>query len=93
MTKKKLTPKQEKFCQEFILNGGNATEAYKSAYSTKNQAEKTTNENACRLKADSKVAARIRDLQMTIEEEFVISAVQKKKWLKVAYQQDEESKK
>ena len=28
----KLTPKQEKFVQEYLSNGGNATQAYKVAY-------------------------------------------------------------
>lgn len=63
-----LTPKQEKAIQAYLTNGGNKTQAYKSAYSTKKMNEKTINENACRLFKDSKVAARLKELQKEIEE-------------------------
>lgn len=58
-----LTPRQEKFAQEFILTG-NASEAYRRAYpkSLKWKPE-TVNENASRLKGNSKVSARIEELR------------------------------
>jgi len=55
----KLTLKQERFCQAYIANGGNATEAYKTAYGAEGYAPKTLNEAACRLSNLSKVSARI----------------------------------
>ena len=58
-----LTLRQEKFVQEFMLTD-NASEAYRRAYpkSLKWKPE-TVNENASRLKANSKVSARIDELR------------------------------
>jgi phage terminase small subunit len=61
----KLTSKQEKFCQS-IADGMNQTDAYKSAYSCKNQTEKTIWANASRLGDNSKVIARISELKAQI---------------------------
>jgi phage terminase small subunit len=60
--KDKLTGKQEKAAQHYVEHG-NKSAAYRHAYSTKNQAEKTINENASRLFANSKVLARVKELQ------------------------------
>lgn len=67
MAKQNLTPKQEKAVQEFLINGGNKTAAYRVAYSTSNMKESTINENACRLFANSKVKARLEALQAKLE--------------------------
>lgn len=61
----KLTAKQEKFCQS-IADGMNQTDAYKSAYSAKNQTEKTLWANASRIANNSKVLARISELKAKI---------------------------
>ena len=66
----KLTLKQETFCKEYISNGGNATQAYKKAYDCKKMKDKTINENACRLLKDSKVGARLKELQQPFQEKF-----------------------
>jgi len=64
MTKPKpLTAKQEAFAVEYVDNGGNASAAYRHAYETTGSAEKTVWENASRTLADSKVAARVLELQ------------------------------
>jgi len=63
-----LTIKQEKFVLKYF-ECGNASEAYRYAYSTKNQKEKTINENASRLANDSKILARLKELQAKAEEE------------------------
>lgn len=63
----KLTHRQELAIQEYFTNGGNKTQAYKSAYSTSRMTEKTINENASRLFKNSKVLARIEELQKEIE--------------------------
>lgn len=62
MREKKLTEKQEKFCQR-IADGMNQTEAYRSAYSAKNQTEKTLWANASRIANNSKVLARVSALK------------------------------
>jgi hypothetical protein len=59
---KPLTVKQEKASQHFVEHG-NKSAAYRHAYSTKNQAATTINENASRLFANSNVSARVKELQ------------------------------
>ncbi len=66
----KLTFKQEIFCKEYISNGGNATQAYKKAYNCSKMKNKTINENASRLLKDSKVGARLKELQQPFQEKF-----------------------
>ena len=66
----KLTSKQETFCKEYISNGGNATQAYKKAYDCSKMKDKTINENASRLLKDSKVTARLKDLQEPFQKRF-----------------------
>jgi len=58
----KLTPKQESFVLAYIETG-NASEAYRRAYSQKGMSEKTVNEAASRLLKNSKVAARLTALR------------------------------
>lgn len=58
----KLTPKQEKFCLEFI-QCGNAAEAYRRAYSAEKMKPETIWSNASRIMADSKVLARVSELR------------------------------
>lgn len=58
-----LTIKQEKFCQLYIENGGNASEAYKGSYNTKKMTSKTINETASRQFNNHKIAARLEELQ------------------------------
>lgn len=69
----KLTIKQEKFCQLYIENGGNASEAYRGSYSTKKMSNKTVNEAASRLINDSKLAARVMQLQAKHAEKHEIT--------------------
>lgn len=61
-----LTPKQEKFCQN-IIKGSTQRDAYKKSYDIKTMSDKTIDEAACRLMADSKIAARIERLYNNIE--------------------------
>jgi len=60
-----LTDKQSRFAQA-IADGKAQTEAYISVYNTENMARKTIHENASRLMANSKVAARIDTLRKTV---------------------------
>jgi phage terminase small subunit len=57
-----LTPKQEQFCQAYI-ESNNATEAYRRSYSTSAMKKSTIHRTAHALMQNSKVAARIGDLQ------------------------------
>lgn len=56
-----LTAKQEKFALAYVKTT-NASEAYRTAYSPKKMTSKTINEEASRLLANPKVAARVKEL-------------------------------
>lgn len=75
-----LTPKQEKLCQKFI-ELGNASEAYRQSYNAENMKPETIHRKVHDLLKQDKIAARVRELQLKIEEKFEITAIQKKKWL------------
>lgn len=60
---RRLTEKQEKFCQYYLDTEGNASEAYRMAYDTSNMKPETVWSNASRLLDDSKVAARISEIR------------------------------
>lgn len=62
-----LTVKQEKFCQSYIETG-NASEAYRQAYSTSKMKPETVNRNAKKLLDSNKIATRVRELQKKHEE-------------------------
>ena len=57
-----LTPRQEKFCQEYAITN-NRSEAYRRAYSTKNMKEATVNNNAYMLMKNSDILERVKMLQ------------------------------
>ena len=61
--KQSLTAKQEAFCQYYV-DTGIATEAYRMAYDTSGMKPSTTWSNSCRLLSNSKVAARISEIQL-----------------------------
>lgn len=73
----KLTPKQERFCQE-IVKGGNLSDAYRVAFKPKGMKPKTINEKACRLMAEGKIQARKNELL-----EPIVSKVQvtREQWM------------
>lgn len=75
-----LTAKQEKFVQG-IIEGKSQAEAYRSAYNTKKMADKTIWENASRLMADSKVAARVNELRSQMMAASIMSAKGRLEWL------------
>lgn len=84
-----LTPKQELFVQK-ILEGMTQADAYRSAYSTKRMADKTIWENASRLMADSKVAARLKELRDKIATDSIMSAQERLEWLTRLIKNEEE---
>lgn len=85
-----LTPKQEKFVQG-IIEGMSQADAYRSAYSTKNMADKTIWENASRLMSDSKVAARVQELRDKVMTPSIMTAQERLEWLTSIVKSTEES--
>ena len=65
---KQLTIKQEKFVLKYF-ECGNATEAYKYAYSTKKMKDKTIIECASRLLSDRNITTRLEELRAKAEAE------------------------
>ena len=63
----KLTVKQEGFVQD-VFTGIYLAQAYRNNYNTENMADKTVWEAASRLMADSKVTARLIELQEVASE-------------------------
>ena len=59
---RKLTIKQEKFINKF-LECGNASEAYRFAYSTSRMKDTTVNVKAIELLRNGKIAVRLKELQ------------------------------
>ena len=57
-----LTAKQEAFCQA-IADSMTQADAYRTAYNAVNMKPSTVQENACRMMADSKMAARVAELR------------------------------
>ena len=57
-----LTQKQEKFCLSYIETG-NASEAYRRAYSCENMKYATINNNASKALEHNEIAARIAELR------------------------------
>lgn len=68
----KLTPKQERFCN-YYLETGNASEAYRRAYSCERMAPNTINRKAAELLNNGKITARVGHLQEALQERSDIS--------------------
>jgi len=60
---RKLTPKQERFAALYVSNGGNATEAYRSAYACARMSPAAITEEASRLRRRPDIALRIDELR------------------------------
>ena len=70
--KPKLTVKQEKFAQAYIETG-NASEAYRQAYSAEKSSPEAIWVNASKLLANAKVALRVAELQMQAQERHEVT--------------------
>lgn len=70
--KKKLTPKQEKFCQEFIKTG-NQSDAYRTAYNSENMLPATINNKAYQLINQDDIRARVVQLQAQVAKKFEVT--------------------
>lgn len=60
-----LTPKQERFCLEY-LKTGNASEAYRQSYDAKNMKPESVNRNAKAQLDNAKIAARLEELRAPV---------------------------
>lgn len=85
-----LTAKQEQFVKN-IIEGMSQADAYRAAYSCKRMADKTIWENASRLMADSKVAARVQELRNELAKPSIMTAQQRLEWLTGVITSDTES--
>lgn len=68
-----LTGREEKFCQEYSINGGNASAAYRAAYSFQNMKEGTINTKACLMTQKAKIRKRLVELQKPVAEKYNIT--------------------
>ncbi|MBO5029820.1 MAG: terminase small subunit [Muribaculaceae bacterium] len=71
---RRLTEKQEKFCQYYI-DTGNASEAYRMSYDTSKMQPATINRSAIELRDNPKIAARLDEIRA---ERAAASAVERK---------------
>lgn len=76
-----LTDKQEGFAVSFVMNGGDASAAYRENYSYDNMQESTIWRNAYELRHHNKVSARIHELRMQKLGSAIISIEDRKKLL------------
>lgn len=72
MKTKRLTVKQERFCQYYV-DTGIASEAYRMAYNTSNMKPATVNNNAYMLLKDSDIAARVKEIRAVDEKEHRVN--------------------
>ena len=76
----KLTPKQERFIQN-IVSGMTQRQAYKEAYNAENMKDETIDSEASILFNNQKVSERYRELMDKLEDESIMSAKERMKWL------------
>lgn len=75
-----LTAKQEKFVRN-LVQGMSQREAYKNSYDASNMADKTIDEEACRLFNDCKINARYRELQERLDKHTIMTAQERLEYL------------
>ena len=81
-----LTSKEEAFCQEYVLNNGNATAAWRKAHPDSKAKPETQHSRASEMLSQGKVKVRISELQeqarVKATEAFTITVEQRLRWLK-----------
>ena len=81
-----LTASEETFCQEYVLNNGNATAAWQVAYPDSKAKIETKYSKASIMLSQEKIKARISELQeqarLKATEAFTITVEQRLRWLK-----------
>ncbi len=86
-----LTAKQEKFVRN-LIEGMTQREAYKNSYDAENMADKTIDENACRLFNDSKIKARYEELQDELAKASIMTAQERLIYLSKVVREEEKEK-
>ena len=76
-----LTPKQERFIQN-IVSGMSQRQAYKDAYNAENMKDETIDSEASILFNDQKVSKRYQELISKLEDETIMTAIEKRRMLK-----------
>ena len=75
MTTKKLTVKQEAFCQAYVGEcQGNKSDSYRTAYNTENMNDSTVWEESCKLSKTPNVATRLIELQDGMAKRAAVTA-------------------
>lgn len=75
-----LTAKQEKYCLN-VAKGMTYIDAYKDAYNTENMKDDVIYVKASELNKNGKISVRIEELRSKAEDEAIMSAIERKKWL------------
>ena len=75
-----LTSRQIKFCEEYVKNGLNGTQAYMKAYKNCKK-EETATASASRLLRNVKVLSYIEELQEALKDKAIMSAKERMVWL------------
>ena len=72
-----LTPKQEKFVKNIVLEGMNYSDAYRNSYNTSGMSDKTVTEKASRLKDQDNIRTRIEELRAEIDSPKIMSVTRR----------------
>ncbi len=75
-----LSSSQRKFCEEYVNNGSNGTQAYLTAYKSCKK-ETTAMVNASRLLRNAKVKEYIQELQDELKSKAIMTALERMEWL------------
>jgi len=78
---KALTGKQEAFAQSYVLNGGNASKAYRDSYSYSEMKEGTLAHEASRTLALPHVSHRVEELRLPVRKEAIAAIEERKEFL------------
>jgi len=81
---KKLTGKQEAFAQAYVLNGGNATQAYRESYTWQGMSDNALSVEGKRTLSLPHVSLRVQELRQPMIQEAVASIEERKKLLSEA---------
>lgn len=75
-----LTNQQRKFCEEYVNNGNNGTQAYLKAYKSCKK-EEAAMVNASRLLRNAKVNNYVTELRQKLQDKAIMSAEERMNWL------------
>jgi phage terminase small subunit len=88
-----LTPKQETFAKNIVLEEMNQADAYRAAYNAENMADDTIYTEASLLCSNPKVAKRMQELRDSLAADDILSAKDRLRWLSGVVMDETESTK